>query len=167
MGILVLILAAGWRAYASPETGTGTLTLPQPSPNVGEKAREFTAPTINNKKFSVKDKGIYVVTFWSTLNQDSYQAKDGFADLAERYSTSDVAFGAIYVGDASGEYDKAPYSVIQDSTGRLTSLYNVKRVPRLFVIEDGKVRFVYNDYNEANEELLEDTLDEMLAEDSG
>ena len=148
ISVLVLVLAVGWRAYGSPETGTGNLTLPQPAPNVGEDAPEFTAETLDGGEFRVKDKGIYVLTFWSTLNQDSYEAKPGFSDLARQYSGEKVSFGAVYVSNTPGDYGEVPYSVIRDSNGRLTSLYNVKRVPRLFVIQNGEVEFVYNSYNE-------------------
>lgn len=167
VSFLVLILAVGWRAYGSPETATGNLTLPQPAPNVGEKAREFTAPTLDGGEFQVKDKGIYVLTFWSTLNQDSYEAKNSFSELTRRYSDSGVSFGAVYVSNIPKDYDGVSYKVMRDSAGRLTSLYNVKRVPRLFVIEDGEVAFVYNSYNEANQELLKEKLQELTTEGSG
>lgn len=167
VSILVLILAVGWRAYGSPETATGSLTLPQPAPNVGEEAREFAAPTLDGGKFRVTDKGIYVLTFWSTLNQDSYESKTNFSKLTRQYSDSGVSFGAVYVSNIPEDYDKVPYNVITDSAGRLTSLYNVKRVPRLFVIEDGEVAFVYNSYNEANQELLKEKLEELTSEGSG
>lgn len=162
VSVLVLILAVGWRAYGSPETATGNLTLPQPAPNVGEEAPEFTAETLDGGKFRVTDEGIYVLTFWSTLNQDSYEAKPGFSDLARRYSDSGVSFGAVYVSNIPEGYEGSPYSVMRDSTGRLTSLYNVKRVPRLFVVRDGEVAFVYNSYNEENRELLEEKLEDLV-----
>ena len=165
--VLVLVLAVGWRAYGSPETGTGNLTLPQPAPNVGEEAPEFTAQTLDGGEFSVADEGIYVLTFWSTLNQDSYEAKTGFADLARQYSDAKVSFGAVYVSNTPRGYEESPYKVMVDSTGRLTSLYNVKRVPRLFVIRDGEVEFVYNSYNEVNSELLKEKLEELMPESSG
>ncbi len=167
MSLLVLVLAVGWRSYGSPETGTGNLTLPQPAPNVGEGAPEFTAPTLDGGKFEVRGKGIYVLTFWSTLNQDSSEAKSGFAGLTREYSDKGVSFGAVYVSNTPGDYEGVPYSVLRDSNGRLTSLYNVKRVPRLFVIQDGEVEFVYNTYNEENRELLEEKLKELIPAGSG
>lgn len=167
VSFLVLILAVGWRAYGSPETATGNLTLPQPAPNVGEDAPEFTAPTLDGGEFRVTNEGIYVLTFWSTLNQDSYEAKASFSELSQQYSDSGVSFGAVYVSNNPGDYDEVPYKVMRDSAGRLTSLYNVKRVPRLFVIENGEVAFVYNSYNEANQELLKEKLKELTEESPG
>ena len=167
VSFLVLIMAAGWRAYGSPETGTGNLTLPQPSPNVGENAPEFTAETLDGGEFSVTDKGLYVLTFWSTLNQDSSKAKPGFSRLAREYSSSEASFAAVYVSNTPGDYEKAPYDVVRDSSGKLTSLYNVKRVPRLFLIQNGEVKFVYNEYNEENQRLLEQRLEELMLEESG
>ena len=161
------MLAVGWRAYGSPETGTGNLTLPQPAPNVGENAPTFTAQTLDGGEFRVREKGLYVLTFWSTLNQESYQAKPDFSDLARQYSDSGVSFGAVYVSNMPGDYEEAPYKAMRDSTGRLTSLYNVKRVPRLFVIQDGEVEFVYNNYNEENQKLLREKLEELAQEGSG
>lgn len=167
VSLLILILAVGWRSYGSPETATGNLTLPQPSPNVGEDAPEFTAQTLDGGEFQVKDKGIYVLAFWSTLNQDSYASKPGFSELTREYSDRGVSFGAVYVSNIPDRYKGMPYSVMRDSNGRLTSLYNVKRVPRLFVIRDGEVAFVYNTYNKENQELLEEELKELVPEDSG
>ncbi|CAN5611207.1 hypothetical protein BH24ACT22_BH24ACT22_12940 [soil metagenome] len=167
VGFLVLVLAVGWKVYGSATTGTGALTLPQPAPNVGENAKEFTADTLDGGRFNVTDKGIYVLTFWSTLNQESYEAKASFSELAERYSDEGVSFGAVYVSNTPDKYGDATYSVMRDSTGRLTSLYNVKRVPRLFVVRDGEVAFVYNNYNEENEEFLKEKLKELVSEDSG
>lgn len=167
VGFLILILAVGWRSYGSPETGTGTLTLPQPAPNVGERAPEFSAQSLDGGEFQVKDKGVYVLTFWSTLHQGSHEAKSGFSELAKKYSDDDVSFGAVYVSNTPDDSGKAPYKVLRDSKGRLTSLYNVKRVPRLFVIEGGRVAFVYNNYNEVNERLLREKLQELTQQDSG
>lgn len=166
VGFLILVLAVGWQTYGSPETGTGPLTLPGPAPNVGEEAHEFTAQTLDGGKFRVRDEGIYVLTFWSTLNQGSYRAKSSFSGLAREYSDS-VSFGAVYVSNTPGDYEQAPYKVIRDSSGKLTSLYNVKRVPRLFVIEDGEIEFVYNEYNEANQETLKEKLEELTSREPG
>lgn len=167
VGFFVLVMAAGWRAYGSPETGTGSLTLAQPFPSVGENAPEFTAQTLDGGELRVTDKGIYVLTFWSTLNQDSYEAKPGFSELTREYSDSKATFAAVYVSNTPKDYEQAPYEVLRDSTGELTSLYNVKRVPRLFLIKDGKVEFVYNIYNEENQKLLEEKLEEFLKDEAG
>lgn len=166
VSVLVLILAVGWDLYGSPETGTGNLTLPQPAPNVGEAAPNFTAETLAGGEYEVGDKGIHVLTFWSTLNQDSSEAKPGFSKLTREYSDGGVSFGAVYVSNTPGDYGEVPYDVMRDSNGRLTSLYNVKRVPRLFVIQNGEVKFVYNVYNAENHELLRERLEELV-QDSG
>lgn len=164
VSFLVLIMAAGWRAYGSPETGTGNLTLPQPSPNVGENAPEFTAETLDGGEFSVTDKGLYVLTFWSTLNEGSSEARPAFTRLAREYSDSGVSFAAVYVSNIPGQTEEAPYTLLQGSSGRLTSLYNVKRVPRLFLIENGRVVLVHNGYYGDNEKLLEEALRGLLEE---
>ncbi|MGF1472247.1 MAG: TlpA family protein disulfide reductase [Rubrobacteraceae bacterium] len=165
VGFLVLILAVGWRSYGSPETGTGSLTLPQPAPNEGEQAPEFSAQTLKGEGFRIEDDGVYVLTFWSTLNQGSYKAKAGFSKLAEEYPDDEVSFGAVYVSNTPGDYGEVPYDVIRDSNGRLTSLYNVKRVPRLFLIKDGRILAVQNNHYEENEKLLRDELEEITAEE--
>ncbi|MGB3633853.1 MAG: redoxin domain-containing protein [Rubrobacteraceae bacterium] len=162
ISLLILVLAVGWRSYGSPETATGNLTLPQPAPSLGEGAPEFTAQTLDGGEFEVKDKGIYVLTFWSTLNQDSSESQPGFSELTREYSDRGVSFGAVYVGNTPGDYEEMPYEVMMDSDGRLTSLYNVKRVPRLFLIQDGQVKFVYNTYNEENQKILEEELKELV-----
>lgn len=164
VGLLVIVTAVGWRSYGSPETGTGTLTLPQPAPNAGEQAPNFTARTAEGKTFELKDKGIYVLTFWSTLNEGSSEARPAFTRLAREYSDSGVSFAAVYVSNIPGQAEEAPYTLLQDSSGRLTSLYNVKRVPRLFLIENGRVVLVHNGYYGDNEKLLEEALRGLLEE---
>lgn len=164
VGLLVLVLAVGWRSYGSPETGTGTLTLPQPAPNVGERAPTFTARTVDGETFELKDKGIYVLTFWSTLNEGSSEARPAFARLAREYSDSGVSFAAVYVSNMPGMPEDAPYTLLREDSGRLTSLYNVKRVPRLFLIKDGRIALVHNGYYEDNEKLLQEALRALLEE---
>lgn len=164
VGVLLLVLAVGWRSYASPATGTGSLTLPQPSPNIGEKVPSFTAPTVGGENFKLKDEGIYVLTFWSTLNESSSDSKPAFDRLAREYSGSNVTFAAVYVSNMPGQPDQAPFTLLRDTSGRLTSLYNVKRVPRLFLIKDGRVELVTNTYHEDNERYLKEALSEILEE---
>lgn len=159
-------MAVGWQTYGSPETGTGPLTLPGPAPNEGERAPSFSAQTLDGEEFSVEEEGVYVLTFWSTLNQGSYRSKEDFSELAERYSEDEASFAAVYVSNIPGDYEEVPYNVLRDSNGRLTSLYNVKRVPRLFLIEDGRIRAVQNNYHEDNRKDLEAALEEIFAAES-
>lgn len=160
----MLVMAVGWRSYGSPETGTGTLTLPQPAPNAGERAPGFTAPTVDGETFELNDKGIYVLTFWSTLNEGSSEAKPAFARLAQEYSDSSASFAAVYVSNMSGRPRDLPYELLRDASGELTSLYNVKRVPRLFLINEGRIVLVHNGYYEDNEKLLKKALADLLEE---
>ena len=161
----MLVLAIGWRSYGSPETGTGNLTLPQPAPNEGESAQEFTAETLKGDEFRLSDDGTYVLTFWSTLNQGSNKVKADFSEMARKYSKENVTFAAVYVSNTPGDYGEVPYNAILDSNGRLTSLYNVKRVPRIFVIKDGEIELVqdnyYNNYYEENKKFLKEKLEEF------
>ncbi|MBA3610917.1 MAG: hypothetical protein H0W54_05820, partial [Rubrobacter sp.] len=55
-----------------------------------------------------------------------------------------------------------PYTILRDSRGRLASLYNVKRVPRLFVVKDGAITKVQNDYYDGIEQELETAIREAL-----
>jgi thiol-disulfide isomerase/thioredoxin len=163
--LLVLAAAAIYRSFGSPETGTGTLTLAQPSPNVGERAPRFTAETAQGDTFSLSDEGVYVLTFWSTLNESSTDAQPGFEQLAERYEDEGASFAAVYVNSAprNGE---VPYAMLQDPTGKLASLYNVKRVPRLFLVKDGDIEMVLNSYYDGYEEDLEEVLNGALEDKS-
>ena len=160
---LVLIAAVAYRSFGSAETGTGTLTLPQPAPNAGEKVQGFAAETVDGEEFRIKEEGVYVITFWSTLNEGSTRSRPGFEALVNEYAGSGTRFAAIYVSGAPEE--EAPYAVLQDYNGRLASLYNVKHVPRLFLIRDGIVQLVLNGYHEENEKALRTELTEVLAED--
>lgn len=163
---LVLVAAVAYRSLGSAETGTGTLTLAQPAPNVGQRAPDLTATGIDGESFELDDRGVYVLTYWSTLNEGSSKARIDFTRLAEKYSGDGASFAAVYVNGAPRENESAPYVVIQDSSGRLASLYNVKRVPRLFLIRDGRIELVQNGFYEENERELENKLEEIRGEES-
>ena len=162
----VLAAASLYRSFGSAETGTGSLTLPQPAPNVGDNAPHFTTKNVEGRNFELSDHGLYVLTFWSTLNESSNQAVPGFEDLAREYEQDGVSFAAVYVNSAPDD-DHVPYTMLLDSTGELVSKYNVKRVPRLFVVEDGKVEYAQDYYYEGYEKRLEEAIDEVLTEDQG
>lgn len=159
---LVLVLAAGYRGFGSETTGTGTLTVNQPWPTPGETAPNFEADGLNGREFEMPDEGTYVVSFWSGLNQGSHSAHPAFERLARDYG-SDVSFAAVYVGGVPREdRDHSPYTVIQDSSGELTSMYNVKRVPRIFLIEDGTVRLTQESFYEEDEREMRRELEATL-----
>jgi thiol-disulfide isomerase/thioredoxin len=164
--VIFVVLAAAllYRSFGSAETGTGSLTLPQPAPNVGDNAPEFTAKSVEGHNFELSDHGVYVLTFWSTLNKSSNQAVPGFEDLAREYKHDGVSFAAVYVNSAPRE-DGVPYTMLQDSTGELVSKYNVKRVPRLFIVKDGTVEYSLDYYYEGYENGIKEALDETLAKE--
>ncbi|HET7478950.1 MAG TPA: redoxin domain-containing protein [Rubrobacteraceae bacterium] len=162
--VLVLAAAVAYRSFGSAETGTGTLTLAQPAPNVGQKVPAFTATGIDGEDFDLSKKGAYVLTYWSTLNKSSSDARPDFARLADEYGSRGVSFAAVYVNGAPTEDESAPYVVIQDSHGRLASLYNVKRVPRLFLIRNGRVELVQNGFYDGSTRALRAKLDELMDE---
>ena len=163
--VLVLAAAVTYRSFGSAETATGTLTLAQPAPTVGDRAPQFTARTAEGDVFALSDEGVYVLTFWSILNEGSNDARPAFEELARRYGDEGASFAAVYVNSVPKEGDVS-YARLQDTTGKLASLYNVKRVPRLFLIEDGKIRLVQNDYYEEYKGELEGALKGALAEKS-
>ena len=165
VSLLVLVAATAYRSFGSAETATGSLTLAQPAPAPGDRAPEFTTKTAEDKRFTLTDDGVYVLAFWSTLNVSSDKAEPGFKELAEEYDNDEASFAVVYVNSAPSDGD-APYAVLQDPSGKLTSLYNVKHVPRLFVVENGDIKLVQNGYYEGNEEDLEDSLKEALANES-
>lgn len=165
---LVLVAAVGYRSLGDEETGTGTLTLPQPAPNAGEVAPSFEAREAgeNEGSFELSGKGVYVLTFWSTLNKDTAQARPEFAEMARDYGDEGVSFAAVYVNSVPENDMAAPYAVLHDGSGNLTALYNVKRVPRLFLIEDGKIALVQNGFYPENDQQLEDELARVLEEET-
>lgn len=161
---LVLVAAVAYRSLGSAETGTGTLTLAQPAPNVGQQVPGFTATGIDGEDFELSEKGIFVLTYWSTLNKGSGDARTDFARLAEEYGGRKVTFAVVYVNGAPSEDESAPYVVIQDSKGRLASIYNVKRVPRLFLIQNSKIELVQNGFYPGSTSALRAKLDELTEE---
>jgi thiol-disulfide isomerase/thioredoxin len=162
VALLVLFSAVGYRTYGSPETGTGSLTLPQPAPNIDEEAPNFETERRDGNRFELSEEGIYVLTFWSTLNKDTAEARPEFDRLARDYEDKGISFAAVYVSNAPEDEEDAPYAVLQDSSGALTAMYNVKTVPRLFLIRDGTIELVLNGYYPQNEELLREELDRVL-----
>ena len=71
-----------YRSFGGAETGTGNLTLAPPEPNIGSSARTFTATDVEGNRFTLSDEGVYVLAFWSPLNQNSNQARPGFVEVA-------------------------------------------------------------------------------------
>jgi thiol-disulfide isomerase/thioredoxin len=159
---VVLATALFYRTFGSAETGTGSLTLPQPAPNVGDHAPGFRVESVDGRDFELSDHGVYVLTFWSTLNKDSNEAVPGFEDLARRYEDEGVSFAVVYVNSAP-KGGNVPYTMLLDSTGELVSKYNVKRVPRLFVVENGTIMYAQDYYYEGYEKSLSEAIDKTLA----
>jgi thiol-disulfide isomerase/thioredoxin len=162
VALLVLVGAIGYRIYGSPETGTGSLTLPQPAPSIGEEAPNFESERRDGNRFELSEEGVYVLTFWSTLNKDTSEARPEFEQMARNYENEGVSFAAVYVSNAPEDEEDAPYAVLQDGAGALTAMYNVKTVPRLFLIRDGTIELVLNGYYPQNQELLQEELDRVL-----
>ena len=163
VALLVLAASTGYRVYGSPETGTGSLTLPQPAPNTGEAAPYFGTIGEDGESFELSDEGVYVLTFWSILNKDTAEARPEFEEMAREYGEEGVSFAVVYVSNAPESEKDVPYDVLQDSTGELTAKYNVKKVPRLFLIDDGTIEMVQNGYYQENEERLREELDRVLS----
>ena len=161
---VVLVTALVYRSFGSAETGTGSLTLTPPAPNVGQAAPLFTVKSVEGRNFELADHGVYVLTFWSTLNKPSNQAVPGFEELAMEYEQDGVSFAAVYVNSAPSD-DDVPYTMLLDSTGELVSKYNVKRVPRLFVVKNGTIEYALDYYYEGYEKGLREALDEALAKE--
>jgi thiol-disulfide isomerase/thioredoxin len=161
VSLLVLVAAMAYRSFGSAETATGSLTLAQPAPAPGDRAPEFTTRTAGGERFTLTDNGVYVLAFWSTLNVSSNKAEPGFKELAEEYDNDEASFAAVYVNGAPEDY-QAPYTLLRDTNGKLTSRYNVKRVPRLFLIKNGNVELVLNGYYDGSEEELKKKLQEVL-----
>lgn len=163
---LVLMMAFGYEFFFSEQTGTGnTLTLAQPAPTPGEEVQNFDAESLEGEEFELSDRGTYVLTFWSSLNRSSAAAQPAFERLAQEFGAEEVSFAAVYVGGVPRKDYEAPYEVIKDSAGELTAMYNVKRVPRLFLIDDGEVVLAHDTYYEANEGEIRHVLNEILQEE--
>jgi thiol-disulfide isomerase/thioredoxin len=162
--LVVLAAAFSYRSFGGEETGTGSLTLPQPAPSVGDNAPGFTAKNVEGQDFDLSDHGVYVLTFWSTHNKDSNEYKAGFEDLARKYEDDGVSFAVVYVNSAPSD-DHVPYTMLLDSTGELVSIYNVKRVPRLFVIKNGKVDYAQDYYYDGYEKSLRAAIEAATAKE--
>lgn len=167
VAVLVVVIALGYRGLGSAETGTGTLTVAQPWPNPGEEAPNFEADTLSGEEFTLPDEGTYVVSFWSGLHQGSRSSHPAFERLAREYDSPEVSFVAVYIGSVPRtDRESAHYAVIKDSSGELASRYNVKRTPRLFLIDDGEVRLTQNSFYEEDEREMRRMLEATLREDA-
>lgn len=161
--ILVVAMSVSYDIFLSEDSGTGALTLDQPWPTPGEKAPSFEAERVSGQEFSMPDDGTYVVSFWSGLNRSSYETHSSFERLAREYGSSEVSFAAVYVGSVPRrDRSDAPYAVIKDKSGQLTSMYNVKRVPRLFLVKDGTVRLAQDNFYGENVQDMRQALDSTL-----
>ena len=165
--LLVVLIAAGfYRFNLNEETATGNLTLPGPAPNAGEAAETFEASREDGGSFRLSDDGVYVLAFWSVFNRDSVAARPELAELAREYGGEGVSFAAVYIGGAPRNVGDVPYTVLLDGQGELTSLYNVTKVPRSFLIEDGEIKLVQDGFIPGNEEKLKEELTRVLEERS-
>jgi hypothetical protein len=166
VSVLVLLAATAYRTVGLPTTERASPTLAGPAPNVGDEASTFVHELYDGSgTFDLSERGIYVLTFWDTLNQDSNQARPYFARLAEDFEGSGVSFAAVYIGDPPEDAEPASYAVLKDADGKLAALYNVKRVPRIFVISDGQVYLVHNNFLPENYEILRETLTGLVSPD--
>jgi thiol-disulfide isomerase/thioredoxin len=170
---LIVALALAYRTFLDEGTGTGNLTLAAPEPNIGSSVNNFVARDTKGGTFKLTDDGIYVLTFWSTLNRNSNQARPQFIELAREYG-DDASFAVVYVNGALKDRD-APYDRLHDPNGTLASRYNVKRVPRTFVIRDGEVSLVLDEFTLADygedfgrflRQGIEDATEEQTKRDS-
>jgi hypothetical protein len=158
---LVAALAGAYRLYGSPTTATGSLTLQPPAPAPGDDAPHFSVRQAGRRTFALSERGTYVLAFWSRLNLGSERSEPYFRRLAEGFGGEGVRFAAVYVGGApEGAGSSRPYAMLEDRGGRLASIYNVKEVPRLFLIRNGTVLLTYDDfypeaYGDVREELEE------------
>ncbi len=164
VAVLVLAGALLYDTFGGAETGTGSLTLPPPEPNENTPAKNFTARDVEGNTFELSDNGVYVLAFWSPYNQGSNRARPGFIEVAREYN-EDASFAVVYVNGAREDKDE-PYDRLYDPTGRLASRYNVKRVPRLFVVRDGMISWVLDVYYPGYEKDLKQEIDEALAQES-
>ena len=160
MVVLVLVVALLYRSFGGEETATGNLTLAAPEPNIGSTAKAFTARDTEGGRFVLSDEGVYVLAFWSPLNQSSNRARPGFVEVARKYG-EEASFAVIYVNGARSDVD-APYDRLHDPKGRLASRYNVKRVPRLFVVRDGVILWALDEYYEGYERDLAQKIEEAI-----
>ncbi len=169
VAVIVLAISIGYRTYGSPETGTGSLTLPQPAPNIDEPAPSFKADQRDGGSFDFSGEGDYVLAFWSTLNKDTADARPEFDRMARDYAGQDISFAVVYVSNVLSvpeDETEVPYAVMQDGSGELTAMYNVKRVPRLFLVHDGTIKLVQNGYYAENEKSLREELDRIIEENA-
>jgi hypothetical protein len=168
VSVLVFLAAMAYRSIDLPTTDRASPTLAGPAPNVGDKASSFVHELYDESgTFELSERGIYVLTFWDTLNQDSNQARPYFARLSDDFEGSGVRFAAVYIGDPPEDAEPASYAVIHDADGRLAAMYNVKRVPRIFVISDGEVYLVHNNFLPENYEILRETLSGLVPPPNG
>jgi hypothetical protein len=158
---LVAALAVAYRLYGSPTTGTGTLTLPPPAPAPHRRRLDLLRRSSGGRKLLplrtgyLRSRLLGELELRGSLSYYSKQSEPYFRGLARDFGREGVRFAAVYIDDPPEEdAGSLPYAVVWDQGGRLASLYNVKRVPRLFVVKDGTVLMTYDDLSpEAYEEV--------------
>jgi hypothetical protein len=159
---LVAALTVAYRLYGSPTTATGTLTLQPPAPAPGDNAPPFSMRQASGRTFMLSERGTYVLVYWSRLNVGSERSEPYFRRLAEDFGDDGVRFATVYVGgmpEAAGP--SRPYAVLEDRGGRLTSIYNVDLVPRLFLIRNGTVLLTYDGFHPEDYAAVRGALEEL------
>ncbi len=164
--VVVLALAAVYRSFGSAETGTGNLTLPPPEPNENRtrgtsrpstwKGTRSSSPT----RASTSSPSGAPSTRTPTRHSRASRSWRGSTATRRRLLRRRLR------QQRAQEDGDAPYDrFFSPRRGGSTSLYNVKRVPRLFVIDEGKIAFPLDGYYDGYQNDLEEELDAALEED--
>ena len=95
------------------------------------------------------------------MNLNSERSEPHLRRLAEDFGGGSVRFAAVYIDGPPEAAGTRPYAVLRDGNGGLAGLYNAKRVPRLFVVEDGTVRLTHDGFSPEGYAEVRETLEEL------
>ena len=82
--VLLLTAALIYRSFGSARPAGARSRYPS-RPRARATTHQHRGKNRGRTDFELSDNGVYVLTFWSTLNKDSNEAESGFEDLARKY----------------------------------------------------------------------------------
>ncbi len=136
---------------------------------VGEKAPEFTLPTLDGEKVSLKDfhgKKVVVLDFWASWCGPCRMAMPAIQDVSKELKDKEVVFFAVNLGEEKEKITSflkkigISIPVLMDKDGGVADLYRVKSIPRLVVI--GKDGFIKSGHTGFSAEMKEELKKEIL-----
>lgn len=132
-------------------------------------APEFTLPQLDGKAVTLSDyrDGVVIMEFWATWCGSCRESTPSLDVIYRRYRDRGVAVLLINEGEPSDRVrawleGRFAAPVLLDQDGRVAARYHLSSVPRLLVIDHGRILYDRSGYRGGLEQNLSLILDELL-----